>query len=217
MVAAVKGQAIGAAVPGFNLGQLRELHLKVPDVDTQRQIVDVLSTIDDLIQNNRRRIHALEQMVQTIYREWFVHLRFPGHENASLVDSQLGPLPEGWTCSSLGQAATWLSGGTPKTSESLYWGGEIPWITSGTLTSLILDRSERRVTQAGVENGTRLVPRDALLFVVRGMSLVKEFRVGIADIPLAFGHDDELHPLRYVPRWHWAGDDEPGTDDPHDP
>ena len=52
--------------------------------------------IDDLIENNRRRIALLEQMAQAIYREWFVHFRYPGHEDDELVDSPLGPIPAGW-------------------------------------------------------------------------------------------------------------------------
>ena len=52
--------------------------------------------IDDLIENNRRRVEVLEEMAQAIYREWFVHFRYPGHENAAFVDSPLGPIPEGW-------------------------------------------------------------------------------------------------------------------------
>ena len=62
----------------------------------QRQsiAVGVLGALDDLIENNRRRIELLEQMAQAIYREWFVHFRYPGHEDGTLVDSPLGPIPE---------------------------------------------------------------------------------------------------------------------------
>ena len=54
------------------------------------------SAIDDLIENNRRRIEILEEMARLIYREWFVHFRFPSHKDVELVDSDLGPIPEGW-------------------------------------------------------------------------------------------------------------------------
>ena len=180
----------GATVAHLNVEDIRGLD--VTDLPDSRQIqsiaAELLGALDDLIENNHRRIEVLEQMAQAVYREWFVHFRYPGHETTP-VESSLGLIPEGWQTTTLGEAARWLSGGTPSTRVPEYWGGDIPWITSGTLTSLLLDRSERMVTRSGVENGTRLVERDTLLFVVRGMSLVKEFRVGIADVPLTFGQD----------------------------
>ena len=63
---------------------------------TQRKIAAILSAYDDLIENNNRRIKLLEEMVQRIYREWFVDFRYPGHEDVPLVDSELGPIPRGW-------------------------------------------------------------------------------------------------------------------------
>jgi type I restriction enzyme S subunit len=85
-----------AAVPGLNRNQLHELPVRVPPLETQRRIADVLGAIDDLIENNQRRVELLEEMAKAIYREWFVHFRFPGHESATFVDSPLGPIPEGW-------------------------------------------------------------------------------------------------------------------------
>lgn len=94
-----------------------------------------------------------------------------------------------WPTEKLGNLATWLSGGTPRTTEASYWGGDIPWITSGSLTDFYLYDSDRRVTALGVENGSRVVPEGSILFVVRGMSLKSEFRIGIAKRRLAFGQD----------------------------
>lgn len=74
----------------------RQLRIVVPPVDVQQRIAEPLAAMDDLIENNRRRIELLEQMAQAIYREWFVHFRYPGHEDEDLVDSDLGPVPEGW-------------------------------------------------------------------------------------------------------------------------
>ena len=62
----------------------------------QIKIGDYLKALDDLIENNRRRIEILEEMARLLYREWFVHFRYPGHEGVELVDSDLGPIPEGW-------------------------------------------------------------------------------------------------------------------------
>jgi type I restriction enzyme, S subunit len=71
---------------------LKDQEISYPDLPTQQRIAGILSAYDDLIENNRRRIGLLEQAARLLYREWFVHLRFPGHETAKIVDG----LPEGW-------------------------------------------------------------------------------------------------------------------------
>lgn len=76
--------------------------IDLPDIETQSEVVEVLGALDDLIDNNRRRIALLEQMADAIYREWFVHFRYPGHEDDNLVDSSLGPIPAGWDTPRLG-------------------------------------------------------------------------------------------------------------------
>ena len=101
----------------------------------------------------------------------------------------MADLPTGWDRVSLGDAAVWLSGGTPKTDTPEYWGGEIPWISSGSLVEWNLKRSDRTLTELGLNSGSRLVPSGTTLFVVRGMSLKTEFRIGIAKTPVAFGQD----------------------------
>lgn len=83
----------------------------------------------------------------------------------------------------------WLSGGTPSTEEPSFWDGDIPWITASSLTTFHLEDSERKLTELGLQNGSRLVPRGTILFVVRGMSLKSEFRMGITMRPCAFGQD----------------------------
>ena len=87
----------GAAQPFISKGDAQDLRLTLPPLMNQRTIVAVMSGFDDLIENNRRRIETLEEMARLLYREWFVHFRFPGHEDVELVDSELGRIPEGWT------------------------------------------------------------------------------------------------------------------------
>ena len=85
-----------------------------PPLPTQRKIATILSTYDDLIENNTRRIKILEDMAQTLYQEWFVHFRFPGHENVPMVESPLGPIPQGWEVKQLGEICDVLMGQSPK-------------------------------------------------------------------------------------------------------
>jgi type I restriction enzyme, S subunit len=75
---------------------LREIEISFPPLEAQRKIASILIAYDDLIENNTRRIKILEEMAQTIYREWFVTFRFPGHEKVKMVDSPLGMIPEEW-------------------------------------------------------------------------------------------------------------------------
>ncbi|AVV40370.1 restriction endonuclease subunit S [Streptomyces sp. ID05-04B] len=97
--------------------------------------------------------------------------------------------PEEWQRVSLADAGRWMSGGTPSTSNEAYWDGEIPWISGASMKHLRITDSERRVTRLGAENGSRLVDKGAVLFIVRGMSLKSEFRIGVTQREVAFGQD----------------------------
>ena len=98
-------KATGTTVIGIRQPDLREIPIIVPPLPTQRKIAAILSTYDDLIENDTRRIKILEDMAQTLYQEWFVHFRFPGHEHVPMVESALGPTPQGWKIGKLGDLA----------------------------------------------------------------------------------------------------------------
>ena len=87
---------LGSAQPQIPIIDLKEVEIAVPPLPTQRKIAAVLSTYDDLIENNTRRIEILEEMAGAIYREWFIEFRFPGHEGVEMVESELGLIPQGW-------------------------------------------------------------------------------------------------------------------------
>jgi type I restriction enzyme S subunit len=105
VVSWIANQAIGATMPNLNTGILRSVEIQYPHVRVQRLIASILSAYDDLIENNIRRIKILEEMAQMLYREWFVNFRFPGHENVRMVESELGPLPEGWSVQPMNNVA----------------------------------------------------------------------------------------------------------------
>lgn len=97
------GAASGATVPHLNMKDIRGLLIpELPPIQKQRRIASILSAYDDLIENNTRRIAILEETARRIYEEWFVHFRFPGHEQVRMVESELGLMPEGWSASSVG-------------------------------------------------------------------------------------------------------------------
>ncbi len=94
-----------------------------------------------------------------------------------------------WTSRPLRDCAVWYSGGTPSKGNPDYWNGDIAWISAKSLTEFLVGDSEDKVTEAGANNGTRLVPKDTILFIVRGMSLKSEFRMGITTRPVTFNQD----------------------------
>ncbi len=104
----LKARATGTTVLGIKQSELRQVLIPLPPLHTQRKIAAILSAYDDLIENNNRRIKLLEQAAQDLYREWFVHFRFPGHEDVEMVDSGSdygGMIPRGWEVGCLGDIA----------------------------------------------------------------------------------------------------------------
>lgn len=122
----------GATQDNLGLDKLLSFPITVPEVAEQRRVGSILSTYDELIDNCRRRIKILEQMARTLYREWFVNFRYPGHENVPLVASALGEIPEGWTVKSVGSLLTDdIGGGWGKESaDEIHT--EPAWVIRGT-------------------------------------------------------------------------------------
>jgi type I restriction enzyme S subunit len=111
----VKPITTGVNVPHISGRQILDYEFLLPPIPIQRRIAGILSAYDDLIENSQRRIKILETMARTLYREWFVHFRFPGHENYPRVASPLGEIPEGWEVTTLGENLAALeSGKRPK-------------------------------------------------------------------------------------------------------
>jgi type I restriction enzyme S subunit len=114
MVQHVLGKAIGAAVPGINLGILKELPVVLPPLPVQQRIAGILSAYDELIQNSQQRIKTLESMARALYREWFVHFRYPDQETQARVASPLGEIPQKWEVKKLKDVCRLTMGQSPK-------------------------------------------------------------------------------------------------------
>ena len=93
--------ALGAAQRTISLTSLRNIIIDIPSIDYQKKIVSILSSYDHLISNNQKQIKLLEEAAQRLYKEWFIDLRFPGHETTPIVNG----IPEGWTYGELGDIA----------------------------------------------------------------------------------------------------------------
>ena len=105
-----KQYCTGSAQPQLPIKNFSQIYLNVPDIKTQHRIADILSAYDNLIENNQKQIKLLEEAAQRLYKEWFVDLRFPGHENTKIVDG----VPEGWNEKTLSQVANVIMGQSPK-------------------------------------------------------------------------------------------------------
>lgn len=99
--AGLVNSAGGAAQKNLLLGELRRFSIKVPSLSVQNEITSILSTYDDLIENNRRRMALLEESARLLYQEWFVRLRFPGHEHTRIING----VPKGWNLRRLDEIA----------------------------------------------------------------------------------------------------------------
>ena len=102
--------ANGSAQKLIPLSKLAGMEISVPPIERQETIVNILSAYDDLIENNQKQIKLLEEAAQRLYKEWFVDLRFPGHENVKIVDG----VPEGWQQQALSEIAYIIMGQSPK-------------------------------------------------------------------------------------------------------
>ena len=145
--------AIGAAQRTVSLGSLRNIKIDVPSLESQKHIADILSAYDDLIENNQRQIKLLEEAAQRLYKEWFVDLHFPGHENTKIVDG----VPEGWNWCKL-EDAIQLDPKVTLTKERMKQ--FIPMSALST-SSMVLDESQ--FTETTSNSGSKFQNGDTLL------------------------------------------------------
>lgn len=145
VIAWIANQAVGATMPNLNTDILRSIPVRYPPRSHQHKIASILSAYDDLIENNLRRISILEEMARAIYREWFVEFRYPGHEDVSMVDSELGLIPEEWIVAELRTVATLIrnSSSPAKNPNTRYAHYSIPAFDAAQMPVMELGRDIR--------------------------------------------------------------------------
>jgi len=146
---------------------LRSIEVSIPDIEEQRNVVEILTSLDDKIELNLQMNQTLEAMAEAIFKEWFVNFNFPGFDG-ELVDG----LPKGWRMGNVLEIATLLSGGTPKTSEPEYWDGDINWISAKDITSSnnqFIIETEKTITELGIKkSAAKLLPTYTTIISARG-------------------------------------------------
>lgn len=142
--------AYGAAIQNINTAVLRETEIPYPPFPIQKRIGEVLSAYDALIENNNRRIALLEESMRLLYREWFVRLRFPGHEHVRVV----GGLPEGWERTKLREVASYINRGiSPKYGDSENrWVINQKCVREGRLNTYL---ARQHITEHGIDKGVK--------------------------------------------------------------
>lgn len=162
------GLFTGATIKHLPREKLAKVMVDVPPFAIQARIADVLAAYDDLIENNRKRIALLEESARLLYREWFVQLRFPGHEHVKMVDG----LPSGWRRLTFNDVCDPVGGGTPSTDKAAFWtGGAIPWYTPTDVTRnpcMALLESEKKITDEGLRSSSaKMLPAGTVLMTSR--------------------------------------------------
>ncbi len=136
--------------------------LPVPDLVEQYAIRNILSAYDDLIENNRRRIQLLEQAARLLYKEWFVHLRFPGHEHVKIKDG----VPEVWESACIADIGEVITGKTPSKKDESYYREDIPFIKTPDMHgNLVVIQTEESLSEKGAnsQSNKTLPPRSILV------------------------------------------------------
>ncbi|MGE4530489.1 MAG: restriction endonuclease subunit S [Acidithiobacillus sp.] len=142
------GLGLGAGQPNISAKQIGELEVPFPPLPIQQRIAGILSAYDELIENSQRRIKILESMARALYREWFVHFRFPGYEHHPRVPSPLGEIPQGWEVGRLDDILVLQRGfDLPKAARKE---GAVPIIAATGVTGF---HNEAKVRAPGVVTG----------------------------------------------------------------
>jgi len=204
--------AQGATMPNLNTSILSALPLTIHEKPEQLRIAHILGTLDDKIELNRRMNETLEEMARALFKSWFVDFdpvraKAEGRDTGlpkhladlfpdRLVDSKLGPIPEGWQVVRFSETVTVASGGTPKTSMAAYWSGDIPWFSvadAPSPTDVWVTRTMKRVTQRGIDScAASVVPKGTTILSARGTV----GKVALAGRAMAFNQSCYGFPVR---------------------
>ena len=166
--------ARGAAQPDLPHTSFNSIEFAYPSLFVQERIAYILSRYDSLIENYQKQIKLLEEAAQRLYKEWFIDLRFPGHENTKIVDG----LPEGWEKKKVKEVCDTTSGGTPSRSKTEFYTGDILWVKTKELNDDFIFDTEEKITEDAIRNSSaKMVPSGSILMAMYGATIGK---LGIA-------------------------------------
>jgi len=180
-------------MPAITFTMVKDLDIPLPPLEEQQRIAGILSAYDELIENSQRRIQILETMARALYREWFIHFRYPGSEPSTRLSSHPSPrgrrdgdegakpektkitngLPDGWELTAFGEIYNTGSGGTPSRKRPEYFeGGSIDWIKSKELKDGFIFSTEEHITEQAVKKSSaKIFPADTVLIALYGATI----------------------------------------------
>ena len=228
----LQSRASGTTVLGIKQSELRKVVFSLPPIKEQQAIAGILGALDDKIEQNRKTAQSLERLARATFRAWFVDFEpvkakaagataFPSMPQpvfdalpTGFVDSDIGPVPEGWEVKVIGDVVTAKGGGTPSTKDAEYWdGGKHRWATPKDMSRLahpLLLNTERRITDAGVNSiSAGILPVGTVLMSSRA----PVGYLAIAGVPTAINQGfiamvcDGPLPPTYVLNWAFASMD----------
>lgn len=181
------GTSAGSLSPRTNWTSLADFEFMLPPMDEQTSLVEVLRGFEEAMESTEKLSAAAETLRRSLMIDHFEAV----HSYRRKV-SEIGK---------------WYSGGTPSRGNSAYWNGPIPWVSPKDMKLAELDSAEETLTAEGVEAGSKLMPKDTIMIVVRGMILAHTFPVARTLVPAAFNQDmkalvvsDEYRP-KYIQYW----------------
>jgi len=151
----------GTTYGSINKTDLENFKIKLPNLETQTKIADVLSTYDKLIENNNRRIEILEQTAEELYKEWFVRMRFPGYEKTKFDKG----IPEGWEVRRVKDLGEVITGKTPPTNDEENYGGEVMFVKTPDMNgNLFTIETESYLSNKGNDSQPKkLIPEGSIM------------------------------------------------------
>ena len=160
--------ARGAAQPDLPHTSFNSIEFAYPSLFVQERIAYILSRYDSLIENYQKQIKLLEEAAQRLYKEWFIDLHFPGHENTNIVDG----VPVGWEKKKISDICQTVGGGTPSTKVAEYYDdGNIKWVTPTDITRsncLCLFDTDKKITEDGLAHSSaKILPPETILMTSR--------------------------------------------------
>ena len=190
----LNGIAVGSTLKNLSAGAVGQMPIDLPSIKIQNISANILNFFDDLIENNQRRIEILEESAKALYREWFVHYRYPGHENDTMVDSELGPIPSGWALRKIGDLGTIVTGNTPPTKQPELYGEKFPFLTPSDIKKSLFCETERYLSPKGASKfENKILPSMSIVFTCIGsigaICMTKEPTVTNQQINSIIPHD----------------------------
>lgn len=175
-------------MPIVSKSTFENIQIELPDIEHQKALVNMLSHVDDLIENNKNLSNKLSDIVNLTYNYWFIQFDFPDEggrpyksSGGKMVynDQLEQEIPEGWKIAKIKDIATVILGGTPSRDNNAYWNGNISWLNSGEVANFPIIESKEKITADGLDNSSaKLMPEKTIAISITGY-----IRVSVLGVP----------------------------------